>query len=125
MQQILEGCPYSSEQESKHIRDLTAEGQTWYLPICHCNHWLFLRVIGDKRVIEPYDSIQSPRRQHYGQYIIGPIQRYTKQAWRLTYWEMPQQQNGYDCGVYVLAKIQFLLSTSDQIRDGTLSRKHL
>lgn len=125
MQQVLEGPRFTKEQEERHICDMTQDSGVWFLPLCHQQHWLFLRIVARLRVIEQYNSLRTPSRQHFGQHIIGPIQRYTKQMWSLNHVLMPQQQNGYDCGLYLLAEIQFLQKLRPRSQAEVPSRQNL
>lgn len=79
--------------------------QEWYIPIHHAQHWLFLRVQKTTKTVTQYNSMHTGT-QHHGEIIIPYLEQITGTKWTLHHGLMKQQQNGYDCGPFMLAEIQ-------------------
>ena len=83
------------------------------LPIHLPGHWTLAAVRFDERTVHYYDSLYSPGdeymktvwmflQDHYKNSGRGKMSQEEKNKWRfINHPECPQQQNGYDCGVFV------------------------
>ena len=87
----------------RKLQDTTIK--EWYIPIHHAQHWLFLRVTKTTKTITQYDSMHSGSR-HHGEILLAYLEQISGTKWSLQHGLMKQQQNGYDCGPYMLAEIQ-------------------
>lgn len=86
------------------LRRLNAQEKTrWIVPVCKNNHWYYLLVDNLTKKIIQYDSLNQ-RQENYGRYIIPHLRNV--QRWEVTYDTMQQQNNLYDCGIYMLADIR-------------------
>lgn len=87
------------------------------------NHWVFLYVNMQNKTINYYDSFQHEDSAGFSnkflEYLVNEHQTvYSSPLPRASEWRiiqntssntLPYQTNGYDCGVYILATIHFLL----------------
>ena len=89
-----------------HRKLTTYPDRTWYVPVCHRRiHWIFLKINPSNHTIEQYDSLISLQTPDYTHYLKPILEEGDEQPWRTTYPTTQQQQNGYDCGLHVLAEI--------------------
>ena len=80
------------------------EIRDWYVPVHYAQHWLFLHIHRTTKTITQYDSLMST--EHHGHIIKTYLDQQTGTSWTLKNGIMRQQNNGYDCGAYMLAEIQ-------------------
>ena len=83
-----------------------APHKTWYIPICHNHtHWIFLKIDPRLHHIAQYDSLLRLGTEDYTHRLWPFLEDRDQHPWSTGQGQTPQQINGYDCGVHVLAEI--------------------
>ncbi|GFG26046.1 dihydrosphingosine 1-phosphate phosphatase C823.11 [Aspergillus udagawae] len=80
---------------------------TVFIPVHNSAHWTLIVVRPGERTIEHFDSLGSLSRRHVG-LVQGWLRaelasRYVEQEWTVLPSISPQQDNGSDCGVFLLS----------------------
>uniref|UniRef100_L2FP37 Ulp1 protease family protein n=1 Tax=Colletotrichum fructicola (strain Nara gc5) TaxID=1213859 RepID=L2FP37_COLFN len=81
--------------------------ETILMPICSGNHWTLLVVRPQKRTVSHMDSLNprgtsthTKRGLAWVQAVLGDD--FKADEWRVVKHEAPEQDNGYDCGVFTI-----------------------
>lgn len=80
---------------------------TVFVPVHNSAHWTLIVIKPMERTIEHFDSLGSLSHRHVGvmkdwlRNELGP--RYVEEEWRVLPSVSPQQDNGSDCGVFLLS----------------------
>lgn len=80
---------------------------TVFIPVHNHNHWTLMVVKPSARTIEHFDSLGSASQRHIAtikewlRNELGP--QYIEGQWTVLPSASPQQNNGYDCGVFLLS----------------------
>ncbi|OGM39859.1 sentrin/sumo-specific protease [Aspergillus bombycis] len=80
---------------------------TVFVPVHNSAHWTLIVIKPLERTIEHFDSLGSVSHRHVGvmkdwlRNELGP--RYAEEEWRVLPSVSPQQDNGSDCGVFLLS----------------------
>ncbi|KAB8261823.1 hypothetical protein BDV32DRAFT_148147 [Aspergillus pseudonomiae] len=80
---------------------------TVFVPVHNSAHWTLIVIKPLERTIEHFDSLGSLSHRHVGvmkdwlRNELGP--RYVEEEWRVLPSVSPQQDNGSDCGVFLLS----------------------
>ncbi|KAL4877078.1 hypothetical protein BJY04DRAFT_230903 [Aspergillus karnatakaensis] len=79
---------------------------TVFVPVHNSHHWTLILVKPRDRTIENFDSLGSVSRQHVAtiqKWLAGELgSAYIAKDWTLLPSTSPQQNNGSDCGVFLL-----------------------
>ncbi|RHZ49651.1 SUMO protease ULP1 [Aspergillus thermomutatus] len=80
---------------------------TVFIPVHNSAHWTLIVVRPGERTIEHFDSLGSLSRRHVG-LVQGWLRaelasRYVEEEWTVLPSSSPQQDNGSDCGVFLLS----------------------
>jgi sentrin-specific protease 8 len=99
------------------VNDNMALSSGWQLPKSG-NHWSLLMVMISPRIVQfcHFDSVRSSGNYRAAQDIVDKLGRYVfRQSTNadLVQASTPQQDNGYDCGIHVLAAAQVFSSIID------------
>ena len=86
------------------------------MPICYKAHWTWLEVDINKKIINHYDSCMKNSTPEYRNYIYVKISNILNKIVCRTIWkwvsiDVYQQDNDYDCGVYVCGCIDKCFQT--------------
>ncbi|KAL4780347.1 hypothetical protein BJX76DRAFT_338250 [Aspergillus varians] len=80
---------------------------TVFIPVHNSSHWTLIVVKPSDRTIEHFDSLGSLSRRHVGlikSWLRGELgELYVDEEWKVLPSESPQQDNGSDCGVFLLS----------------------
>jgi hypothetical protein len=84
------------------------EAEAIFMPVCSGNHWTLVVVRPKKRIIEYLDSLSNKREDpskirvalRWISYELG--KEYDEDEWRAVFNRSPQQNNGVDCGAFVI-----------------------
>jgi hypothetical protein len=84
------------------------EAELIFLPVCRGNHWTLVVVKPKERIIEYMDSLSNKREDHskikvaldWISYELG--KDFDMSEWRSVFNRSPQQNNGEDCGAFVI-----------------------
>ncbi|RDH25627.1 hypothetical protein M747DRAFT_365902 [Aspergillus niger ATCC 13496] len=85
---------------------LLLDVDTVYIPVHNSQHWTLVVVRPGERSIEHFDSLGARSRRHIAvvqtwlRGELGP--KYVEEEWRVLPSLSPQQDNGSDCGVFLL-----------------------
>lgn len=88
----------------------------YVIPLLHGDHYTLIIAHLDTRLIVHYDSLQQTACEQRARGVIEPIKkallesdpaRFDRTDWMFQVGEVPQQRNGYDCGVYVLVTYMY------------------
>ena len=113
---------------SNKIINKEAKSRSIFIPINHNqNHWLMIHVNLNTKQIEQYDSLSRHTNKNYATIIqdyLSQILKTTKHKWQTKQETIPQQNNGYDCGMYVLGNVQKILNPQ-QTQNTQPSRERL
>ena len=94
------------------VREMIHSTQIWYLPIHHQKvHWLYLRINPSTRHVYQHDSLPAVTDIDYTIRMCEWLRLYSSRHWTGKLAATPQQCNGYDCGVNVLAHIPHRLQS--------------
>ena len=97
----------TTDRGIKLIRD--HPNQTWFIPINHGGqHWLFLSIHPLQHIIRQHDSLPTFTQQDYTTPMCALLQPNSLEIWTGRQHPTPRQQNSYNCGVFVLARILHL-----------------
>ncbi|KAL8508275.1 hypothetical protein ACS0TY_018748 [Phlomoides rotata] len=103
-------------------------GKAWkgcrflYIPCCFKSHWIALRVDIQERKIEVYNSIGRVINRENISAIENVLPKlicdkldktYGLQSFSIVSIACPQQSNGFDCGMFTVKFIEFLLAGKD------------
>lgn len=102
---------------------------TILLPICESSHWTLVVVRPTKRTIAYMDSMRPNENvAHFKRYtnltlawlkdVLGP--KFEEDKWKVIRHDAPQQNNGYDCGVFTITNAMCValgLSPIDSYRE--------
>ncbi|RAK99566.1 SUMO protease ULP1 [Aspergillus ibericus CBS 121593] len=86
---------------------LLLDVDTVYIPVHNSQHWTLVVVRPGERSIEHFDSLGALSRRHVAvvktwlRGELGP--QYVEEEWRVLPSRSPQQDNGSDCGVFLLS----------------------
>ncbi|PYI04523.1 hypothetical protein BO78DRAFT_408932 [Aspergillus sclerotiicarbonarius CBS 121057] len=86
---------------------LLLDVDTVYIPVHNNQHWTLVVVRPGERSIEHFDSLGALSRRHIAvvktwlRGELGP--QYVEEEWRVLPSRSPQQDNGSDCGVFLLS----------------------
>lgn len=82
------------------------------IPVHDCAHWTLLVIKPCARTIEYYDSLGGAGRQHVGRakdYLRAELRDlFIEEEWRVLPARSPQQNNGSDCGAFLLTNAKLI-----------------
>ncbi|KAI0121418.1 cysteine proteinase [Hypoxylon sp. NC0597] len=85
---------------------------TILIPVNESNHWTLIIIRPSRRTIAYVDSFQSVGTSHlrnahtWLEKFLGD--KYVAEEWRTEQYKVPEQTNGYDCGVFVITNSIYL-----------------
>jgi sentrin-specific protease 1 len=85
----------------------------YYIPIIYSNHWSLAKVNIKRKKINFYDSLDSSVRHVFIYKTLKTFFNYILKEdyeWTLNIVEVPQQNNNYDCGIYMLIFLEKLIN---------------
>ncbi|KAL5339955.1 hypothetical protein BJX70DRAFT_387596 [Aspergillus crustosus] len=109
------------------------EVDTVFIPVHNNSHWTLIVVKPTDRTIEHFDSLGKLSKRHveivktWLRGELGPL--YVEKEWRILPSESPQQNNGSDCGVFLLSTAKAVALDLEPLsygaRDSILLRKKI
>lgn len=96
---------------------------TVYIPVHDTAHWTLMVVKPTSRSIEHFDSLGSPSAHHVAkvkEWLRGELSaRYVDEEWTVASSTSPQQDNGSDCGAFLLSTAKAVAIGLEPLSYGT------
>ena len=100
-------------KKNQFITDTIQYTYHYYIPIVLNNHWSLVKVNIKKKKISFYDSLNNTNRNIFIFKTLKPFfddLLKSNEDWRLSVVNVPQQNNMFDCGIYMLQYLDILIS---------------
>lgn len=106
---------YDFNKLSKYLikkQSIKLKYKYYYIPVIFANHWFLIKVDTYKRIISSYDSLKI---ESSGSYCMDLIKTFFTDLLLIKDWKVetaptPQQDNYYDCGIYLCRFLKSLIT---------------